>query len=101
MKKYLYTILLLTMGISLWASPLHSKLKHSIIIDTDCNDSDLRAISILLSHPGITIKAILLSDGYYNRENGIKKIRNLLHHFNGDSIRVYTGTGMTKRLFIK
>jgi pyrimidine-specific ribonucleoside hydrolase len=98
MKKYLFTVLLLTMGTTLWASPLHSKLKHSIIIDTDCNDSDLRAISILLSHPGITVKAILVSDGKLRREEGIKKIRSLLHGFNADTIPVGSGTGMTTKV---
>ncbi len=98
MKKYLFTVLLLTVGITLWASPLHSKLKHSIIIDTDSNDSDLLAISIILSHPGITVEAILVSDGKLHCEDGIKKIRSLLHRFNADTIRVYTGTGMTEKL---
>lgn len=98
MKKYLFTVLLLIMGTTLWASPLHSKLKHSIIIDTDCNDSDLRAISILLSHPVITVKAVLVSDGKLRREEGIKKIRSLLHRFNADTIPVGSGTGITTKV---
>ncbi len=100
MKKYLFTVLLLTVGTTLWASPLHSKLKHSIIINTDSNDSDLRAISIILSHPGITVEAILVSDGKLHREDGIKKIRSLLHRFNADTIKVNTIAGMTERFLL-
>ena len=98
MKKYFFTVLLLIIGTSLWASPLHSKLKHNVIIDTDCNDSDLRAMSILLSHSGITIKAILVSDGKLRREEGIKKIRSLLHHFNADTIPFGSVIGMTAKV---
>ena len=97
MKKSLFSILLLTVAVTLFSSPLKSKLKHSIIVDSDCNESDLRAISILLSNPGITVKAILVSDGKLRREEGIKKIRNLLHRFNADTIQVTTGTGMAEK----
>lgn len=100
MKKYIILLYLLLLAINLLASPLHSKLKHSIIIDTDCNDSDLRAISILLSHPDITVKAILVSDGKLRREEWIKKIRSLLHRFNADTIQVNTGTGMAERFIL-
>lgn len=97
MKKSFFTILLLIVAVTLFSSPLKSKLKHSIIVDTDCNDSDLRAICILLSNPGIAVKAILVSDGKLHHEEGIKKIRNLLHRFNADTIRVATGNGMGKK----
>ncbi|MCX6325154.1 MAG: FmdE family protein [Bacteroidia bacterium] len=100
MKKYIIPLYLLLLATNLWASPLHSKLKHSIIIDTDCNDSDLRAISILLSHPGIIVKAILVSDGKLRREEGMKKIRSLLHRFNADKIQVETGTGRAERFLL-
>ncbi len=91
MKKYLFTILLLAVALTLFSSPLKSKLNHSLIVDTDCNDSDLWAISILLSNHGITIKAILISDGKLRNEEGIKKITNLLRRFNADTIPVTIG----------
>jgi len=88
MKNYTLSLLLLIFTYSADSSPLHSKLKHNIIIDTDCNDSDLSAIGILLSHPGITIKAILVSGTRDNSTEGIKKIKNLLKQFKADTIPV-------------
>jgi len=62
-----------------------------VIIDTDCAIDDLRAISMLLSRPEITIEAILLSDGTLSPSDGLKKISALLHEFNKDSIPVGIG----------
>lgn len=92
MKKYFIVILLLTVAANLFASPLHSKLKHSIIIDTDCNDNDLRAIIILLSHPGITVKAIIITEGELQEDKGKLKIRNLLTEYGADTIPVGLGS---------
>lgn len=88
MKKYLITLLLATMTATLWSSPLRSKLKHNIVIDTDCNESDLRAISILLSHPDITVKAILISEGKLKPAEGIKKIVSILRLLKADKIPI-------------
>jgi len=71
--------------------PLPLKLKHAVIIDTDCAIDDMRAISFLLSRPEISIKAILLSDGSLPPADGDEKIRSLLHAFNRDSIPVANG----------
>jgi len=98
MKMKIIIVLLLVTGTTLWASPMHSRLKHSIIIDTDCNDSDLRAISILLSHPGITIEAILVSDGMLHSEEGIIKIRSLLHQCKADTIPIGSESEMTAKV---
>ncbi|HUX58224.1 MAG TPA: nucleoside hydrolase [Bacteroidales bacterium] len=75
-------------------------MKHSIIIDTDCTDNDLIAISLLLSHPGITVKAIITSDGKLHSDEGIKKIATLLHEFQADTIPVGSGTGMAAKVSI-
>lgn len=91
MKKILLPLLLFFVSLNLIASPLHSKLKHSIIIDTDCNDNDLIAISILLSHPGITVKAIIITEGKRLPDEGTEKIRMLLQQFNADSIPLTVG----------
>ena len=74
MKKYSLAILLLTVAPNIFASPLHPKLKHTIIIDTDCSVYDLRAVTILLSHPGITVKAIIISDGQVQANEGYVEI---------------------------
>ncbi len=92
MKKYLTLFFLLLFTHNIWGSPLHSKLRHSIIIDTDCGDNDLIAISILLSHPGITVRAIMISEGSLPYAKGIKKIHSLLDSFKADSITVLQGT---------
>jgi inosine-uridine nucleoside N-ribohydrolase/formylmethanofuran dehydrogenase subunit E len=91
MKKYLlviFTFLLSFQGIT---KPLQQSTKHRIIIDTDCAIDDLRAISMLLSRPEITIEAILLSDGTLSPADGLKKISALLDEFNKDSIPVGIG----------
>lgn len=83
------------------ASPLHSKLKHDVIVDTDCNDGDLRAISILLSNPAINIKAIVLSDGQLNKKAGYKRIKDLLHYFNIDTISIIDDSEKPSALSIR
>ena len=63
MRKIFILISVLLFSQTIWSQPLQVKLNHTIIIDTDCGIDDMRAISLLLSRPEITIKAILLSDG--------------------------------------
>ena len=74
-----------------WSQPLPVKLKHTVIVDTDCAIDDMRAISFLLDRPEITIKAILLCDGSLPPNEGVEKIRSLLHAFNRDGIPVAAG----------
>ena len=70
MKKYIILYLLVFTALSVWSKPLPVKSKHTIIIDTDCAIDDMRAISLLLSRPEITIKAVLLSDGSLSPNEG-------------------------------
>ncbi len=51
----------------------------------------MRAISLLLSRPEITIKAILLSDGSLPPAEGAIKIHSLLKEFDSDNIPVACG----------
>jgi inosine-uridine nucleoside N-ribohydrolase/formylmethanofuran dehydrogenase subunit E len=91
MKKLALHIIAFFFTISITAQPLQVKLKHSVIIDTDCAIDDMRAISILLARSEITIKAILLSDGSLPPGEGAEKIGSLLHEFRADSIPVAVG----------
>ncbi len=91
MRKTLLLISILLFSKTIWAQPLPVKLNHTIIIDTDCAIDDMRAISILLSRPEITIKAILLSDGSLTPIEGTGKVRSLLKEFNVDFIPVACG----------
>jgi pyrimidine-specific ribonucleoside hydrolase len=50
--------------------------------DTDCGIDDLRAISLLLARPEITIKAIVTSDGSLAPKEGAEKVSSLLNAFN-------------------
>ena len=84
----------LLFNLTLWSQPLPVKLKHTIIIDTDCAIDDMRAISLLLSRPEITIKAILLSDGTLPPNEGYGKINALLKQFNTDNIQVACGENL-------
>jgi inosine-uridine nucleoside N-ribohydrolase/formylmethanofuran dehydrogenase subunit E len=91
MRRITVILVVVFYATGIWAQPLPVKLNHSIIIDTDCAIDDLRAISFLLARPEITIKAILVSDGSLPPDEGLGKIRSLLHMFNRDSIPVAIG----------
>jgi pyrimidine-specific ribonucleoside hydrolase len=91
MRKVVILLLVVFFTTGLWSQPLPVKLKHTVIIDTDCAIDDMRAISLLLARPEITIKAILLSDGSLTPNEGVEKIRSLLHDFNRDGIPVASG----------
>ena len=91
MKKVIILLLVIFPAAEIWAQPLPVKLKHTVIIDTDCAVDDMRAISLLLARPEITIKAILLSDGSLSPAAGSEKVLSLLHEFNSDSIPVACG----------
>ena len=91
MKKIITALLMAVFFTSVWSQPIPVKSKHTIIIDTDCAIDDMRTISILLSRPSITIKAILLSDGSLSPNDGAEKVKSLLHEFNRDSIPVACG----------
>jgi pyrimidine-specific ribonucleoside hydrolase len=91
MKKLIVSLLFVFFVTGIWAQPLPFKLKHTIIIDTDCGIDDMRAISLLLARPEITIKAILASDGSLPPVEGAEKISSLLHEFNVDNISVALG----------
>jgi pyrimidine-specific ribonucleoside hydrolase len=91
MKKLVIYLITVFFTTSIWAQPLPVKLKHSAIIDTDCAIDDMRAISLLLARPEITIKAILLSDGSLTPKEGAGKIGSLLNEFKADTIPVANG----------
>ena len=91
MRKVTIFLLIVFSQITVWSQPLPVKLKHNVIIDTDCGIDDMRAISLLLARPEVTIEAILLSDGLLSPNEGSEKIRSLLHEFKLDSIPVVCG----------
>ena len=74
-----------------WSQPLPAKVAHTVIVDTDCGIDDMRAISIMLSRPEITIRAILTSDGSLPPAEGAKKVSALLLEFNKNNIPVACG----------
>ncbi len=93
LKKTFNLILFLVLlsGSSLLAQPIQVKLNHTVIIDTDCAIDDMRAISLLLSRPELTIKAIVLSDGSLPPIEGLVKVSSLLHEFRMDSVPAVLG----------
>jgi inosine-uridine nucleoside N-ribohydrolase/formylmethanofuran dehydrogenase subunit E len=91
MRKSFICLLFCFFTASLSAQPLPVKLKHSVIIDTDCGIDDMRAISYLLARPEVTIKGILLSDGSLTPAEGADKIGSLLSEFRSDAIPVALG----------
>jgi len=71
-------------------NPLFAGL-NNIIVDTDCAFDDMRAIGLLLSHPDVKIKGIIVTEGTLLPEEGAVKVRTLLHEFRLDSIPVVLG----------
>ena len=88
MKKTFITLIILILATDIFASPVHSKLKHNIIIDTDCSPGDLRAISILLSNTSVSVKVIMISDGFMPSDKGFNSVHKLLHQLDADTIPV-------------
>ncbi|HBC77017.1 MAG TPA: hypothetical protein DCZ51_00205, partial [Bacteroidales bacterium] len=91
MKKVIFSLILLMIGLTMWSQPRPVKLSSTVIIDTDCGFDDLRAISLLLSRPEIIVKAFLTTDGSLSPEEGAEKVLTLLHEFNKSSIPVACG----------
>jgi pyrimidine-specific ribonucleoside hydrolase len=91
MKKTTFYLLFLFLTIASQAQPLPVKIKHTIIIDTDCAIDDMRAISLLLARSEITVKAILVSDGSLSPSDGVIKISSLLNEFKRTDIGVARG----------
>jgi pyrimidine-specific ribonucleoside hydrolase len=91
MRKIAVFLLIVFFTTGTSSQPLPVKLKHTVIIDTDCAIDDMRAISLLLSRPEITINAILLSDGSLPPAEGFEKVISLLHAFHRDSILIASG----------
>jgi inosine-uridine nucleoside N-ribohydrolase/formylmethanofuran dehydrogenase subunit E len=91
MKRAFVILLTVFFTTTVWTQPLQVKIKHTVIIDTDCAIDDMRAISLLLTRPEITIKAIILSDGSLTPRDGAVKIFSLLNEFRHDGIPVACG----------
>jgi pyrimidine-specific ribonucleoside hydrolase len=91
MRRIATWLLICFLTNNILAQPLPVKLKHSVIIDTDCGIDDMRAISYLLARPEITIKGILLSDGSLSPAEGAGKVGSLLHEFSTEAIPVALG----------
>jgi len=86
MKKHITLFLILLLSNDIFSSPLHLKTRHTVIIDTDGQASDLRTISLLLSLPNVSIRAIVVSGKYADRNEAGKRIEQLLTSFGADSI---------------
>jgi pyrimidine-specific ribonucleoside hydrolase len=91
MKKGVVFVILVFFTLYLTAQPLPVKVKNTIIIDTDCAYDDMRALSLMLSRPELTIKAILVSDGTLLPSDGAMKISSLLNEFKRTDISVARG----------
>lgn len=61
MKKFIIIPAILFLPFIINASPMHLRLEHTVIIDTDAGPSDLRAISLILSLPQVTVKTVVIS----------------------------------------
>ncbi len=62
-----------------------------IIIDTDMGVDDILAISLLLSNPNLTIKAISTVKGVADRSRGTNNLARILTYINREDIPIYQG----------
>jgi pyrimidine-specific ribonucleoside hydrolase len=90
-KRFIASIWLILFITNVWSQPRPEKLSSSVIIDTDCGFDDMRAISLLLAQPEITVKAILTSDGSLPPKEGSEKVLSLLNEFEKSNIPVACG----------
>lgn len=72
-------------------TPLPSKMNFEVVIDTDGAIDDMRAISMFLSRPEVTIRGILLSDGSVAPSESYSRIKAVLKTFGADTIPVGAG----------
>jgi inosine-uridine nucleoside N-ribohydrolase/formylmethanofuran dehydrogenase subunit E len=91
MKRIIFLLFLLILMKIVWSQPIPVKSRHTVIIDTDCAIDDMRAISILLSRPEITIEAITTCDGSLPPDEGAIKVKSLINEFNRSDIPVARG----------
>jgi hypothetical protein len=71
-------VILFSAVINSLAQPLPTITRHSVIIETDCAVDDLRAITMLLSIPEITVNALVATDGTIPPSEGVIKLNSLL-----------------------
>lgn len=75
----------------LLSQPLSLKINQPLIIDTDCDIQDFRALAMMLSYDAFNIRAILISEGIANPENAVFNIEGLLKASKKDSIPIGLG----------
>jgi|WetSurMetagenome_2_1015567.scaffolds.fasta_scaffold00235_9 inosine-uridine nucleoside N-ribohydrolase/formylmethanofuran dehydrogenase subunit E len=96
MKRTLAIFLLFSGITGALAQPRPDGLSTEIVIDTDCGIDDMRAISLLLARPELTIRAILTSDGSLSPADGAVKVISLLHEFGKENIPVACGDSIIR-----
>lgn len=91
MKRYSIFLISFFYTLTIFSAPIHVDRNHIVIIDTDGAVDDMRAISLLLSRPEITVKAVLLSDGSLIPAEGAEKVSSLLKDLKRDNIPLACG----------
>jgi len=101
MKKYIILLpAFLIFSVIMNASPMHLRLEHTVVIDTDADPSDIRAISLILSLPQVTVKSVLISGAHSDPAGKEAEIKRLLALHGRDSVIIITDiedTGNIKR----
>lgn len=88
MKKLLILLTVLLLPLVIKASPMHLRLEHTVIIDTDADPSDIRAISLILSLPQVTVRSVVISGEQADMARNEAEIARLLALYGRDSVRV-------------
>ena len=88
MRKYFIFLISIICAAALNGSPLHTDGKHNLIIETACSGAELRAISILINHPLITVEAIIIADKEMKNVLDVRNLEKILEIFKADSIKI-------------
>lgn len=86
MKRLLFTIICLSITLSLFSHPW--KPRHYVIIDTDGGIDDMKAITMLLASPDVRVLAVTVSPGSLTSSEAYIKVKSLLNSFYHEGIPV-------------
>jgi pyrimidine-specific ribonucleoside hydrolase len=78
LKALIFQAILFSTVVGALAQPIPTITTCSVVIETDCAVDDLRAITMLLSIPDITVNALVATDGTIPPSEGVIKLNALL-----------------------
>ncbi len=91
MKNIVIPFLFLLMTMTTTSLFAHTGDKYHVIFDTDCGIDDFRVLNYLFQDPRFEILAITTNDGALGAQEGLEKIKKLLHQTGHEGIPIAAG----------